>query len=98
MSFQRALSTGFNGVETGCSIVTLIIVHVSLSSCLQESQLYYDPECGTYYEYDTETRQYQVHSRVKLPSKRSRSKQKGAGQQDGVIDLCSSSESDNEGI
>ena len=56
--------------------------------------MYYDPESGTYYEYDMETRQYQVHSRVKLPKKRRRSRpEDGTGT---VIDLCSS-ESESEG-
>ena len=60
---------------------------------LQERQLYYDHEGGTYYEYDTETGQYQVHSRVKLPKKTAQS-------EDGlekVVDLCSSSDSEGEG-
>lgn len=41
---------------------------------------------------------YQVHSRVKHPKKRRRSKPEGAGQWDRKkIDLCSSSDSENEG-
>lgn len=44
------------------------------------------------------TKQYQVHSRVKLPKKRRRSKPEGAGQWDGTkIDLCDSSDSEKEG-
>ena len=44
------------------------------------------------------TKQYQVHSRVKLPKKRRRSKPEGVGQWDGTkIDLCDSSDSEKEG-
>ena len=60
---------------------------------LQARQLYYDPEGGTYYEFDTETCQYQVHSRVKLSKKTARSEE-GLEK---VVDLCSSSDSEDEG-
>ena len=59
----------------------------------QATQLYYDPEGGTYYEYDTETCQYQVHSRVKLPKKTAKPEE-GLEK---VVDLCSSSDSEGEG-
>ncbi len=56
----------------------------------QDSQLYYDAESGTYYSYDTESRQYQFHSRVKLPPKKKEKEE----DRDDVIDLCSSSSSE----
>ena len=62
--------------------------------CPQETQLYYDAEGGTYYEYDPETRQYQVHSHVKLPKKPRSRPEDGVEK---VVDLCSSSDSENEG-
>ena len=61
---------------------------------IQESQLYYDADSGTYYEFDPETRQYQVHSHVKLPKKRPDPE---AGVEK-VTSLCSSSDSEHEGI
>ena len=72
---------------------------------LQETQLYFDSDYGTYYEYDQVTHQYQVHSRVKVP-KRSRSKRKAEREKErrererteSVIDLCSSSGSEGEGV
>ena len=77
----------------GLESAEMFLPHLSYL-CPQDSQLYYDPESGTYYEYDMETRQYQVHSRVKLPKKRRRSRpEDGMGT---VIDLCSS-ESESEG-
>ena len=33
----------------------------------QSSQLYYDAENGTYYYYDADKKQYEIHSRVELP-------------------------------
>ena len=63
-----------------------------MTHSVQATQLYYDPEGGTYYEYDTETCQYQVHSRVKLPKKTARPEE-GLEK---VVDLCSSSDSETE--
>ena len=34
---------------------------------IKVNQLYYDAENGTYYIYDYDLKQYQVHSRVELP-------------------------------
>ena len=62
---------------------------------LQDSQLYYDAGLGTYYYYDPETRQYQIHSKVKIPKKvEPESDQRDS---EDVIDLCSSEEEMFEG-
>ena len=69
-----------------------------MNCSLQETQLYYDPKERTYYEYDTVTDMYQVHSKVKLPkAKHSRSKWKTEKDRtEPVIDLCSSSSASEE--
>lgn len=79
-------------VANGCGKIKVIaycLVHVST----QESKLYYDADQGTYYYFDPETRQYSVHSRVKLPAKTESDQEKVESKsKDDVINLCSSEE------
>ena len=42
---------------------------------MQESKLYYDPDLACYLQYDHEKKKYSVHSRLKLPPSREKSKE-----------------------
>ena len=41
----------------------------------QRAKLYYDPDLGSYYQYDDQLRTYTLHSRVDLPECQMRRKQ-----------------------
>ena len=79
-------------MANGCGkikVIAYFLLHVST----QESKLYYDADQGTYYYFDPETKQYSVHSRVKLPAKTESDQEKMESKtNDDIINLCSSEE------
>jgi hypothetical protein len=50
----------------------IIVVFCSL---FQRAKLYYDPNLGSYYQYDDQLKTYTLHSRVDLPECQMRRKQ-----------------------
>ena len=75
-----------------CAYVPIlnICIHVSL----QDTQLYFDPDRGCYYDYDPVTRQYSFHSRVTIANKekeREEERKRKKKLHEEIIDLCSTS-------
>ena len=76
------ICSGGGGLANLVKVVTCICVNLSLHfhaiyiiSVFQRAKLYYDPDLGSYYQYDDQLKTYTLHSRVDLPECQMRRKQ-----------------------